>query len=296
MFSLKAFVVATTLLFGVAQSFAITKTVYVCGTDPSHTSTYVPEYPEESSSDYTHSLHEFYSTHDHSTAHIKGHSSHQTKHISYPSKSSLEYAASPTYPGNVFQQTSSSQASHTTYSYGHSHKPSYSFSISSNHTYSYPNSGSSYTHSSTRTSSSLTSTSSAAPHCTNGPESRDCWKHGFDINTDQDHQWPITGKVVKYELEVVNKTLAVDGIDRQVLVVNGQYPGPVITADWGDTLQITVKNALKDNGTSIHWHGIRQLHTGVMDGTNGVTECPIAPGQEKVYTFLCTQHGTTWCM
>jgi FtsP/CotA-like multicopper oxidase with cupredoxin domain len=31
-----------------------------------------------------------------------------------------------------------------------------------------------------------------------------------------------------------------------------------------------------------------------MDGTNGVTECPLPPGATKTYTFLCTQFGTTW--
>ena len=51
---------------------------------------------------------------------------------------------------------------------------------------------------------------------------------------------------------------------------------------------------MQDNGTSIHWHGLRQWYTNSMDGTNGVTECPLAPGQSKVYTFQATQHGTFW--
>jgi len=79
-----------------------------------------------------------------------------------------------------------------------------------------------------------------------------------------------------------------------MMVFNGQYPGPPIVADWGDTIQITVKNSLPNNGTSIHWHGLRQLHSNQMDGTNGITECPIAPGQTKVYTFKATAYGTSW--
>jgi hypothetical protein len=43
--------------------------------------------------------------------------------------------------------------------------------------------------------------------------------------------------------------------------------------DWGDTLVVNVKNSLQDNGTSIHWHGIRQLNSCQNDGVNGVTEC-----------------------
>lgn len=31
-----------------------------------------------------------------------------------------------------------------------------------------------------------------------------------------------------------------------------------------------------------------------MDGVNGVTECPLAPGQTKKYRFQATQYGTTW--
>jgi FtsP/CotA-like multicopper oxidase with cupredoxin domain len=30
-----------------------------------------------------------------------------------------------------------------------------------------------------------------------------------------------------------------------------------------------------------------------MDGVNGITECPIAPDQTKVYRFKATQYGTT---
>lgn len=80
---------------------------------------------------------------------------------------------------------------------------------------------------------------------------------------------------------------------------NGQasapsFPGPTIRASWGDTLIINVKNELQDNGTGIHWHGIRQLNSCQHDGVPGVTECPIAPGKTRQYRFKCTQFGTTW--
>ncbi|KAI1495707.1 probing oxygen channels in Melanocarpus Albomyces laccase [Biscogniauxia marginata] len=78
------------------------------------------------------------------------------------------------------------------------------------------------------------------------------------------------------------------------MLVNNQFPGPTLVADWGDTLQITVKNKLHINGTSIHWHGLRQLKTNIQDGANGVTECPIPPGASKTYTFNATQYGTSW--
>lgn len=77
-------------------------------------------------------------------------------------------------------------------------------------------------------------------------------------------------------------------------VVNGQYPGPTLVADWGDMIEVTVYNRLKTNGTDMHWHGFRQLGSNEMDGSPGVTECPIPPGGKKVYRFRATQYGTSW--
>lgn len=134
----------------------------------------------------------------------------------------------------------------------------------------------------------------AHPGCLNGPNSRGCWGNGFSINTDYEKSWPNTGRVIQYELEVKNATLSPDGTPKQMLVVNGQYPGPLIEANWGDILELTVKNSLDCNGTSMHWHGFRQLDSNPQDGVNGITECPIAPGDSKTYRFQATQYGTTW--
>lgn len=78
------------------------------------------------------------------------------------------------------------------------------------------------------------------------------------------------------------------------MLVNNQYPGPTLTADWGDTVVINIKNSLELNGTSFHWHGLRQQGSNIQDGANGVTECPLPPGLSKTYKFKLTQYGTTW--
>ena len=79
------------------------------------------------------------------------------------------------------------------------------------------------------------------------------------------------------------------------MLINGSYPGPTIEANWGDLVNVTVINRLSNhNGTSIHWHGIRQLNTTWEDGTAGVTQCPIPPGQQYVYTWRATQYGVSW--
>ncbi|KAJ9608273.1 laccase, multicopper oxidase, benzenediol:oxygen oxidorectuctase [Cladophialophora chaetospira] len=147
---------------------------------------------------------------------------------------------------------------------------------------------------STSSTSPSTPTAPADSQCTNGPATRSCWGNGYSIATNYDAVWPTTGKTVEYTIEIQNRTLAPDGFSRRVYAINGLYPGPTITANWGDKLKITVKNSLTTNGTSIHWHGLRQWQTNQMDGTNGVTECPLAPGQSRTYEFLCAQFGTTW--
>lgn len=146
------------------------------------------------------------------------------------------------------------------------------------------------------TSTTATTTSKAADSaCTNGPLTRSCWANGYSVATDFDAKWPNTGVTRSYTLNVVNGTCNPDGNGARVcMLFNGQYPGPTIEANWGDTISVTVNNKLKNNGTSIHWHGIRQLNTVSQDGVNGVTECPLAPGDTKTYTFQATQFGTSW--
>jgi FtsP/CotA-like multicopper oxidase with cupredoxin domain len=42
--------------------------------------------------------------------------------------------------------------------------------------------------------------------------------------------------------------MAPDGVEKQMLVYNNQFPGPLIEANWGDTLVVHVQNNLQDNG------------------------------------------------
>ncbi|KAF8601103.1 hypothetical protein BDV93DRAFT_546054 [Ceratobasidium sp. AG-I] len=97
-----------------------------------------------------------------------------------------------------------------------------------------------------------------------------------------------------YDWTVSVKDGAPDGFYRKMLVVNGQYPGPTIEANEGDTVIINVKNKLKV-GTSIHWHGLFQNGTAWMDGPAGITQCPIPAGGSFTYKFKITgQYGTYW--
>jgi FtsP/CotA-like multicopper oxidase with cupredoxin domain len=88
---------------------------------------------------------------------------------------------------------------------------------------------------------------------------------------------PATGVVRSYDWTVSRMNLAPDGVEKSMLVVNGQFPGPTIEANWGDWIEgkhpmelndhianqniVTVKNELEDEGTSLHWHGLLQKET-----------------------------------
>ena len=107
---------------------------------------------------------------------------------------------------------------------------------------------------------------------------------------------PDTGVTRYYNFEVTRMTFAPDGIPVPMLVVNGQFPGPLIEANWGDMIQVTVKNSITGpaEGTALHWHGLLQKKTPWYDGVPSVQMCPIAPGATFVYKFQADIYGTSW--
>ncbi|KAF3399070.1 Laccase-2 [Talaromyces pinophilus] len=118
----------------------------------------------------------------------------------------------------------------------------------------------------------------------------------YDINTDYYNIVPNTGVTREYWFDIRDQTLAPDGIPRYVQAINGSVPGPTIHANWGDEVVVHVRNDLSssNNGTSIHWHGIRQNYTNQNDGVVSITECPTAPGNTITYQWRATQYGTTF--
>ncbi|KAH7414378.1 extracellular dihydrogeodin oxidase/laccase-like protein [Phaeosphaeria sp. MPI-PUGE-AT-0046c] len=106
---------------------------------------------------------------------------------------------------------------------------------------------------------------------------------------------PNTGKVHKYDFEISRHNRAPDGLNRTLILVNGQFPGPTIEADLGDYIEVTVKNSITGpaEGTSIHWHGQPQHETPQYDGVPSISQCPIAPGTSFTYRFRAEAAGTT---
>ena len=77
-------------------------------------------------------------------------------------------------------------------------------------------------------------------------------------------------------------------------MINNQFPGPLVQANWGDTIHINVINNIDDEGTSLHMHGLPQKLTPWYDGVPSVQQCPIAPGGGFTYTFRAEVYGTSW--
>ncbi|RKF73755.1 Laccase-1 [Golovinomyces cichoracearum] len=129
--------------------------------------------------------------------------------------------------------------------------------------------------------------------CSHDATDRACWGQ-FGLGTDYYEETPETGVIREYWFQIENKTMALDGVERVVLSVNGTVPGPTIIADWGDTVIVHVTNMLTDNGTSIHFHGVRQFRTNYMDGPSSITQCPIPPGDSFTYRWVASQYGSSW--
>ncbi|KAI1263856.1 multicopper oxidase [Xylariaceae sp. FL1019] len=116
-------------------------------------------------------------------------------------------------------------------------------------------------------------------------------------NSDPYTAAPTTGITRHYDFNISRGLIAPDGYEKHVILVNGQFPGPMIQANWGDYIEVNVHNNIVDEppeGTAMHWHGFLQTNNSWEDGTPGVSQCPIAPGKSFTYKFRAELHGTSW--
>ncbi|MBG6110439.1 CopA family copper-resistance protein [Flavobacterium sp. CG_23.5] len=101
----------------------------------------------------------------------------------------------------------------------------------------------------------------------------------------------IAPRTVRYDLYVRDTIVNFTGTPKRAIAVNGQIPMPTLTFTEGDTAEIHVHNEL-DEETSLHWHGL--MLPNQYDGVPNLTQMPIKPHTEHVYTFPIIQHGTHW--
>ena len=99
--------------------------------------------------------------------------------------------------------------------------------------------------------------------------------------------------VKEYHLNIAEGTVNLTGKAVQRITVNGQFPAPLLEFNEGDDAVIHVHNQLKNQDSSIHWHGL--LLPGLMDGVPGFNGFnAIKPNAEFVYRFKVRQSGTYW--
>ncbi|MFV4888346.1 copper resistance system multicopper oxidase [Acinetobacter baumannii] len=99
--------------------------------------------------------------------------------------------------------------------------------------------------------------------------------------------------IKEYHLNINEQQVNVTGKSLKRITVNGKFTAPLLEFEEGDEAVIHVHNQLKNQDTSLHWHGL--LLPGLMDGVPGFNNFKgIAPNGDFVYRFKVKQNGTYW--
>jgi multicopper oxidase len=101
---------------------------------------------------------------------------------------------------------------------------------------------------------------------------------------------PHTGRTVTAALTAQPATIDLGGTLARTLAFGTGIPGPLIRANVGDELAVTVSNRL-NHPTSVHWHGIALRND--MDGAEPATP-NINAGADFTYRFSSPHPGTYW--
>ncbi|KAL4872119.1 laccase-1 [Aspergillus spectabilis] len=103
-----------------------------------------------------------------------------------------------------------------------------------------------------------------------------------------------TAKLVQEVLELSWELGSpIGGEPRQMVLTNGEYPGPDLVWDEGDDIEVIVVNNLPFN-TTVHWHGLEMRETPWSDGVPGLSQSPIEPDSTFLYKFKAYPAGTFW--
>ncbi|XP_021771861.1 L-ascorbate oxidase homolog [Chenopodium quinoa] len=86
-----------------------------------------------------------------------------------------------------------------------------------------------------------------------------------------------------FDWKVTYGTLSPLGVPQQVILINGQFPGPNLNTTTNNNIVVNVFNQL-DEPLLFTWAGIQQRKNSWQDGTPG-TMCPIQPGTNYTYRF-----------
>ncbi|XP_020227509.1 laccase-6 [Cajanus cajan] len=96
-----------------------------------------------------------------------------------------------------------------------------------------------------------------------------------------------------YDFKVQTKRVTKLCNSKDIVTINGMFPGPVVYAQEDDRIIVKVTNKTPFNVT-IHWHGVRQRLSCWYDGASTITQCPIQSGQSFTYNFSVVQQKGTF--
>ena len=103
----------------------------------------------------------------------------------------------------------------------------------------------------------------------------------------------VMAAVKEYDLTIAEQTVNITGKPLKRITVNGKFVAPLLEFEEGDDAVIRVHNKLKNQDSSIHWHGL--ILPGIMDGVPGFNQFEgIAPNKTYEYKFKVRQNGTYW--
>ncbi len=79
----------------------------------------------------------------------------------------------------------------------------------------------------------------------------------------------VMAAVKEYDLTIAEQTVNITGKPLKRITVNGKFVAPLLEFEEGDDAVIRVHNKLKNQDSSIHWHGL--ILPKIMDGVPSST-------------------------
>lgn len=85
-----------------------------------------------------------------------------------------------------------------------------------------------------------------------------------------------------------------DCIDALAILVNGQFPGPVLEVDPGERMEVLIENQMATQSITVHFHGQHFVGAPYMDGALHMTSCEIVPNASHKYVFWANAEPGTY--
>ncbi|KAL1206375.1 Monocopper oxidase-like protein SKS1 [Cardamine amara subsp. amara] len=89
--------------------------------------------------------------------------------------------------------------------------------------------------------------------------------------------------IVSYQWLVSYSQRSILGGNKQIIVINDMFPGPILNATSGDIIVVNIFNNLNEPFL-MTWNGLQLRRNSWQDGVRG-TNCPILPGRNWTYRF-----------